>query len=217
MLLTPTTTYGPDGSDFFVAEATVPNHFSEFYLGATPTTPLPVELTAFTATAAGPAAVRLAWATASEKNSAWFDVERSADGVAFARMGTVAAAGSSSAARSYELLDARLPAGAALLYYRLKQVDADGTFSYSPVRTVALAGAGAAAGLALYPNPAHSAATLLGALPGAVVTVLDALGRPVASATADAAGTAALALPALLPAGVYVVRAGSRALRLTVE
>jgi hypothetical protein len=127
----------------------------------------------------------------------------------------VAAAGSSSA-RAYALMDARLPDGAARLYYRLRLVDRDGTFSYSPVRTVALAGA--AAGLSLFPNPAHGgAATLTGALPGAVVTVYDALGRPVTSGTADAAGTAALALPAGQPAGVYVVRAGTQALRLTVE
>ena len=179
-------------------------------------TPLPVELTAFTATAAGPVAVRLAWATASEKNSQAFEVERSADGVGFARIGTVAAAGSSSAARSYELLDKQLPAGARLLYYRLKQVDADGTFRYSPVRTVAPKGA--AAGLALYPNPAPGgAATLTGARPGTAVWVYDALGREVTHATTDATGTAALALPAGTPTGVYVVRVGARAVRLTVE
>jgi hypothetical protein len=142
-------------------------------------------------------------------------VERSADGETFARIGTVAAAGSSSA-RSYELLDARLTAGAATLYYRLKQVDLDSTFAYSPVRVVALKGA--AEGLALYPNPApNGAATLTGAQPGAAVTVFDALGRAGTSATADAAGTAALALPAGLPTGVYVVRAGNKAVRLTVE
>ncbi len=45
--------------------------------------PLPVVLTQFTATAEGAAAVRLTWATASEKNSRHFEVERSADGVAF--------------------------------------------------------------------------------------------------------------------------------------
>ena len=64
--------------------------------------------------------------------------ERNADGRTFARIGTVAAASSSSAARSYALLDARLSAGAARLYDRLKQVDVDSTFSYSPVRTVSL-------------------------------------------------------------------------------
>jgi uncharacterized protein (DUF2141 family) len=178
--------------------------------------PLPVELTAFTATPTGPVAVRLAWTTASEKNSASFDVERSLDGRTFARIGTVAAAGTSSSVRRYELLDADPSIHQSTIYYRLRQVDADGTASYSPVRTVARTGA--AAGLALYPNPAHGgAATLAGALPGASVTVYDALGRPVTSATADASGTAALALPAGLPAGVYVVRAGTKAVRLTVE
>ncbi|QKG51409.1 T9SS type A sorting domain-containing protein [Hymenobacter sp. BRD67] len=174
-----------------------------------------MELTAFTATAAGPAAVRLAWATASEKSSAFFEVERSPDGTSFARIGTVAAAGISSNARHYELLDAALPAGVATAYYRLRQVDIDGTLSYSPVRVVTLA---AQAGLTLYPNPATApGATLSGAQPGTVVTVYDALGRLVTSAPADAAGTAALALPTGLPAGVYVVRAGTQALRLAVE
>lgn len=177
-------------------------------------TPLPVELTAFTATAAGPAAVRLAWATASEQHNAGFWVERSADGVAFAPLRFVPGVGSSSSPRAYAYADAAAPAGA-LAYYRLRQVDMDGSFSYSPVRSVALS---AKAGLALYPNPAHAgAATLAGARPGTLVTVFDPLGRPVASAPADAAGTAALVLPAGLPAGVYVVRAGSQALRLTVE
>jgi hypothetical protein len=73
------------------------------------------------------------------------------------------------------------------------------------------------AGLAVYPNPARSAATLTGAGPGQPVHAFDSLGRPVATATADAAGTATLALPAGLPAGVYVVRVGARAVRLTVE
>ncbi|MBF9222361.1 FG-GAP-like repeat-containing protein [Hymenobacter ruricola] len=203
------------GADWFTAELAVADHFSEFYLtGAS--TPLPVELTQFTAVAAGPAAVRLAWATATEKNSAAFEVERSLNGETFAPIGTVAAASSSTSARAYGLVDGKLPTDAALFYYRLKQVDADGAFSYSPVRTVALTGL--AAGHSLFPNPARGgAATLTGAAPGTRVTVYDALGRPVATATADAAGTAALALPAAQPAGVYVVHAGSQAIRLVVE
>jgi hypothetical protein len=95
-------------------------------------------------------------------------------------------------------------------------VDQDGAASYSPVRPVALAGA--AAGLSLFPNPAPGgAATLLGAAPGAVVTVLDALGRPVLAAPVDASGAARLALPAACAAGVYVVRVGDQALRLLVK
>jgi hypothetical protein len=212
----PTSTPLVDGSTYYASQ-TVSGCESLTRLAVTVNAPpLPVELAAFTATAQGNAAVRLAWATASEKNSATFEVERGVDGTAFARIGAVAAAGHSSASRAYELLDATLPTGAVLLYYRLRQVDQDGTASYSPVRTVAPTGA--AVGLALFPNPAHGgAATLVGARSGTRVTVFDALGRLVTSAPADAAGTAALTLPAGLPAGVYVVRTGNKTLRLTVE
>jgi hypothetical protein len=202
----------PAGTSYFVAELSVADHFSEFYLGGSPS-PLPVVLTSFAATAGASGTVRLAWATASEVNSQAFEVERSLDGVAFSKVGQVAAAGTSSTARTYGLLDAALPAGASQLYYRLRQVDQDGTAHYSPVCAVR---PGTSADLRLYPNPAPGgAATLLGAAPGTVVTVLDALGRAVATAPADASGTAAL--PGGLPAGVYVVRAGQQALRLTVE
>jgi hypothetical protein len=79
---------------------------------------------------------------------------------------------------------------------------------------------GAAADLpaaTLFPNPATAGATLTGTLPGTEVTVYDTLGRPVIAATADATGTAALVLPHGLPAGVYVVRAGTASRRLAVE
>ena len=83
-----------------------------------------------------------------------------------------------------------------------------------------LLAARAAAGqpaFALYPNPARTAVNTAGLTAGAVVAVFDALGRRVTSATADARGAAALALPAQLPPGVYLVRSGSQAVRLLVE
>lgn len=177
--------------------------------------PLPVTLISFTAQATGSGTVRVAWETASEQNSARFEVERSVDGTTFTRIGQVPAAGSSSTARAYELPDSQLPVGVTLLYYRLKQVDANGIFSYSLVRTVAVK---LATDLALFPNPTHTASTLTGAAPGAHVQVFDALGRLVATTTANAAGTAALLLPVGLPSGLYVVQSGpGPALRLTVE
>jgi hypothetical protein len=130
-------------------------------------------------------------------------------------VGQLAAAGNSSFPHTYSLRDAQLPAGATLLYYRLRQVDLDGTAHYSPVRTLALAGP--AAGPTLTPNPARTATYLRGAAPQAPVQVFDALGRLQLSTTTDAAGAAALPLPAGLPAGVYVVRCGGRSLRLLVE
>ena len=99
----------------------------------------------------------------------------------------------------------------------------DGTTTNSPrfdrLHLLPVREAAGAAGrvLALYPNPASDhAAMLSGAAAGQFVQVLDALGRPVATATADVGGTARLVLPVGLAAGLYVVRAGAAGLRLVV-
>jgi hypothetical protein len=188
--------------------------FSQTVIGTLGTSPLPVELASFTATAVAPAAVRLAWATASEKNSARFEVERSHSGEVFEHIGTVEAAGSSMTPRNYALLDAQLPANASTLYYRLRQVDADGTASYSPVRAVVLAGE--VAGLSLSPNPGRST-RLSGAAAGAGVDVFDLMGRRVLTAAADATGSVPLGLPTGLASGVYVVRSGAKVARWVAE
>ncbi len=75
----------------------------------------------------------------------------------------------------------------------------------------------APAAFTLYPNPATGMTTLTAVAPYAVVQAFDPLGRLVAAATADATGTAVLALPASLPPGVYIVRGGGLARRLAVE
>jgi hypothetical protein len=175
--------------------------------------PLPVELVSFTAEALGADAL-LKWATASEKNNDRFEVEASADGRTFRRIGQVPGHGSSTQPHAYQLTDVAIARyGTSVVYYRLRQVDAAGTASYSPVRTVAVA---LPAGLALFPNPTTQTATLTGVVPGTPVTVLDAVGRLVLRVPADSTGTAALVLPVGLAAGVYVVRTGQQALRLTV-
>ncbi|MFD1870909.1 T9SS type A sorting domain-containing protein [Hymenobacter bucti] len=175
--------------------------------------PLPVTLSRFEA-AWSPGGPVLSWTTASEINNDYFAIERSLDGVMFKTIGRQAGAGTATVAHAYQFADAE---GAALtapaLYYRLRQVDSDGKATYSPVRTVAVG----RAGLALFPNPAAAHATLIGAAPSATVRVLDPLGRVVATTTTNAAGSAQLALPAGLPRGVYLVRAGQQATRLTVE
>lgn len=189
--------------------------FSVWTLGNS-ANPLPVELSAFTAAPEGNTAVRLFWTTASEKNSNRFEVERSTDGHTFAAIETVAAAGSSSSPRAYKLVDAKLPVGVTLVYYRLRQVDQDGTFAYSPVRTVALSYTDVK--LALFPNPSDTGtATLTGAVPGTLVEVFDALGRRVVSTGADASGAAVLTLPKGVASGLYIVHNGPQTLRLMVE
>lgn len=144
---------------------------------------LPVQLASFTAQAApGSRSAQLAWTTASEVNNAYFDVERSFDGAAFTKLGTVAGQGTKATATTYGFADQNAGLQAAsLVYYRLRQVDIDGTASYSPVRTVNFSAPAAAGQASLYPNPAQASTTLdLSALPATAsyqVQLLDATGR----------------------------------------
>ncbi|WP_073104964.1 FG-GAP-like repeat-containing protein [Hymenobacter daecheongensis] len=198
-LLTPTATESIGGTSWFSVTASVADHFSEFYLNGG-SSPLPVELTRFGATRKSARQVDVAWATASEKNSAGFLVERSADGRTFAAVSAlVAGAGSSPAAHSYGWRDEAAPAS--LLYYRLRQVDLDGTVQFSPVAVVA-GGAEAATQLLVYPNPAggHATVQVTGPTGPAALVLLDALGRPVWRGMGPT-----LELPGLA-AGVYTLR-----------
>ncbi|GAA4384162.1 T9SS type A sorting domain-containing protein [Hymenobacter koreensis] len=116
--------------------------------------PLPVELKYFTATRQEKGSA-LTWETASEKNSASFEVQRSLDGGLFTTFATLEAGGSSSIPRRYAWFDADAPSG--ILYYRLRQIDLDGTVAHSPIAVV-----GGKTGLVplLYPNPTSELLTL---------------------------------------------------------
>jgi hypothetical protein len=166
---------------------------------------LPVEWLSFDAVGIGPGAVRLAWSTASESNSASFEVERSVDGRSFVRVGSVAAAGQSQRTLEYDYTDAEAPGGE--LYYRLRQVDFDGATRYSDLRRVQTLEEVAPA-LSLYPNPVQSHAHLAGLVPGQPyhLRVIDLSGRVVQQADIRPMDTdpLALAVQSLLP-GVYQV------------
>ena len=120
----------------------------------TPTGPLPVVLISFgVRRLPGTGSAEISWATATEDGSARFVVERSGDPAAgFVAVGQVAAAGTSATRHAYALRDAAAATQAGLLYYRLRQVDADGRATLSAVAV--LAAAPVPAGLVLYPNPA---------------------------------------------------------------
>jgi len=187
----------------------------------TPTTlaPLPVKLVEFTAQAAADSrSARLAWVTASETNNAYFEVERSIDGATYAPLGRVAGQGVKTTTTTYTFVDQQglgtQPAG--LVYYRLRQVDLDGTATYSPVRPVRLGAAAAAqASLSLYPNPAQASTTLdLSALPAAAsyqVLVLDATGRQVQRQLLAGGQAQALDLSPLTPGLLTVLVTGTQA------
>jgi hypothetical protein len=96
--------------------------------------PLPVELTSFTASC-DEEVVTLSWSTASEENSSHFDVEKSTDGVNWRVIGTVLAAGNSTQEINYSFIDSEKSIDQN--YYRLNQVDIDGKNEYFGPITVA--------------------------------------------------------------------------------
>lgn len=73
--------------------------------------------------------VQLAWMTSTETNSRGFSIERSRDNSSFDEVGFVNAAGYSSSIKNYEFVDN--PTIAGKYYYRLKQINLDGSFKYS--------------------------------------------------------------------------------------
>ena len=111
-------------------------------------TPLPVSLTAFSARKEQKQVI-LNWETAQELNSSYFEIERAADSKEWETMGKINGAGNSNAKHTYTFEDAQPLQG--LNYYRLKQVDFNGKFEYSPIRSVKFDEATAA--VLVFPNP----------------------------------------------------------------
>lgn len=196
---------------------------------------LPVELTAFAAVAAENGHIRLRWRTASETNNAGFRVERqtgpereeppgaSSASSNWQPVGFVGGAGTTTVPQSYRFVDKAVPYAAGALMYRLRQVDTDGTASYTkPVTVMRGAGRGVRL-LGTYPNPAGSRATVRLAIPdgrsGEAVRLrlYDVLGRAVRTVEGPAeAGRHTLTLDtSRLPSGVYLLRLRVGATRKT--
>lgn len=95
--------------------------------------PLPVELLYFEARAVQ-SGVSLHWATATETGNDHFEIQRSSDGRYFVAVGQVPGQGTSTWRQDYAYRDA--PDRPGNYYYRLRQVDEDGRYEYSPVRAV---------------------------------------------------------------------------------
>jgi len=170
---------------------------------------LPVSWLSFEAGAV-PAGVQLTWSTAAETDNAGFTVERSTDGRNFLPVGWVAGQTESSTPMHYDFLDTDLPAGNTQLYYRLRQEDHGGTFSYSAIRSVTWQ---ATASWKIFPNPVHDQLTL--AYSGqqeleANIILLNLHGQVVLPplSTALSNGTVTLSV-SQLPAGVYLLQISS--------
>ena len=90
--------------------------------------PIPVELTAFFALTFEDG-IMLKWTTATETNNAGFSVERSSNNIDFTEITFVEGNGTTTEIKDYSYFDKISEAG--VYYYRLKQVDFDGSFYYS--------------------------------------------------------------------------------------
>ena len=120
-------------------------------------TAMPVVLVRFSATPRS-GKILLEWNTATEQNNKGFEVERSADGRSWNKLGFVPGMGTTVEANNYSFWDEKPVTGPN--HYRLKQTDLDGRFVYSPIVSVENEADGRS-GLRLFPNPAPQGITSL--------------------------------------------------------
>ncbi|TGD81875.1 T9SS type A sorting domain-containing protein [Hymenobacter wooponensis] len=169
--------------------------------------PLPVTLVSFQVQASGSDAL-VRWTTAQELNSASFDVERSIDGLSFAKVGSLNGKGTTNQRTDYKLVDKGVGNQMITLYYRVRQQDLDGKVAFSEVKAVTFDGNGKASLVTLYPNPINSE------------TILDLMSLPIGEYTVDIMGVEGRKLVTLkaeggkllpfpsasLPKGVYLIQ-----------
>ena len=126
------TTGTPTGSDPYSLSLAGITTFSPFGVGDA-SAALPVELTSFTAKKEQNNAM-LEWNTASEINNDHFEVQRSVDGSLWENLASISGHGTTNTPEVYDYLDHDIEIiTSTVVYYRLKQVDYDGKFEYSPI------------------------------------------------------------------------------------
>lgn len=163
--------------------------------------PLPVTFAAFTGRQAGNSIV-LEWTTLSEKDNDYFEIERSTDGVNFVTIGFVDGAGNSNSLISYQFIDNAPEQGQ--LYYRLSQVDFDGTREYADKIVTVFYSGDETGNLRVVPNPTSGLFRVVGSKAGGRIELLSQSGMVIRiidinsfDATIDISD---------LPSGIYVLR-----------
>jgi len=152
------------------------------------TSPLPIELMDFTANLKNDRTVSLSWQTASEKNNDYFTIERSMDGKNWVAIQEIDGAGNSTNLLNYHTTD--ILSGKGIFYYRLKQTDFDGAYTYSDIRAVVVDQS--VSEMSVFPNPTNGSFTLLHS------------GEKVAPALYTAMGTQASAINVIPTEGGFI-------------
>ncbi|HRP90477.1 MAG TPA: choice-of-anchor Q domain-containing protein [Edaphocola sp.] len=138
--------------------------------------PAPINLVTFTAKKQGDKSY-LQWTTASEQNNKGFNIERSDNSKDWETIGfqkSLAENGNSTYLLSYQFVDAQPLIGTN--FYRLKQMDIDGAYEYSPVRLLVFE---SEKDIKVYPNPANEQITIDGLQGDETLLFIDELGRTV--------------------------------------
>jgi hypothetical protein len=153
-LITPTVhPFGPGGDYYFEFEV---NSFSELAVIFTNSTTLPVTWLSVTAEMRNDNAI-IKWSTASEINTSSFTVEYSDDELKFISLHNTPAAGNSTSVKHYEWIHTTPKQG--INYYRIRQTDRDGKYSFS--KTVALPFQKNGADMVVFPNPGRDKLTVI--------------------------------------------------------
>ncbi len=145
---------GTGSNSAAVGNRTVMTSLGHYGIFSGSANPLPIELISFDAKLEDNV-VNLDWKTATEINNDYFTIERSSNGKDFTIVLKVNGAGNSTTVRSYHAEDEQPLSG--MSYYRLKQTDYDGKYTYSPIRNIKNSnGKNSEEGLTIegaYPNP----------------------------------------------------------------
>lgn len=165
---------------------------------------LPVNLLRFEAKAVGNVA-DLTWTTTSELNNKEFLIEKTIDGVNFVNVGTVKGGGTKNSITEYSFRDTKPNKG--VNYYRLKQIDFDGKYTYSKIEAVKFE-SDKLGTLAIYPNPVDNNMLTI-EMPfdrneQVLVSITDMLGKVLYEKTISYNGTSHI-ITSSFPTGVYLV------------
>lgn len=177
------------------ASATGITSFSQFGIGEGITV-LPVKMVKFLASADAKSA-KLYWETASELNNDKFEVERSANGTDFIKIGEVKGNGTSQKLNTYNFKDYSPTSG--VNYYRLKQLDFNGDFEYSDIKSVSFDFE--ASVFSIYPNPVSEVINFSKPVKSAAIYNLQ--GNLVFSREGN---LTSLKIPSQLSTGVYILK-----------
>lgn len=144
--------------------------------------------------------INIHWTTTSEYNNALFDIEHSMDGKNFEKIASILSAGNSNEEIRYAFIDEHPIQG--INYYRLKQVDFNGQFTYSPIRSIRWNKNNP---LSIHYNASQLSLKIEESFSGEL-HMFDTYGRMILNQNIDCTGNCSIPIPESLNSGMYLVQ-----------